>query len=98
MLSKLCYENSRDFPTHPIKYSYMLIKKGENIKAAAIGYKIRTVSKFLTTQYHEKPQALQESSGYFEKLTRMFIANLLGFNRTHIGHHYTPDQLTYHIL
>lgn len=98
MLSMLCYENSKDLSTHPIKYSYMLIKKGENIIAVEIGCEISTISKFLTTQYHEKPQALQESSGYFEKLTRMFIANLLGFNRTHIGHHYTPDQLTYHIL
>lgn len=98
MLSKLCDESSKDLSTHPIKYSYMPILNGENIIAVEIGCEISTISKFLTTQYYEKPQALQKSSGYFEKPTRMFIANLLGFNRTHIGHHNTPDQLIYHIL
>ena len=98
MMSKLCYENSKDLSTHPIKYNYMPIQKGENIIAVEISCEISTISKFLTTQYYEKPQALQKSSGYFEKPTSMFIANLLGFNRTHIGHHNTPDQLIYHIL
>ncbi len=26
MLSKLCYENSKDLSTHPAEYSYMLLK------------------------------------------------------------------------
>lgn len=53
MLSKLCYENSKDLSTHPINYSYMPIQKGENIIAVEIGCEIRTISKFLTTQYHD---------------------------------------------
>lgn len=53
MLSKLCYESSKDLSTHPIKYSYMPILKGENIIAVEIGCEIITISKFLTTQYHD---------------------------------------------
>lgn len=53
MLSKLCYENSKDLSTHPINYSYMAIQKGENIIAVEIGCEISTISKFLTTQYHD---------------------------------------------
>lgn len=46
MLSKLCYESSKDLSTHPIKYSYMAILKGENIIAVEIGCEISTISKF----------------------------------------------------
>lgn len=53
MLSKLCDESSKDLSTHPIKYSYMAILKGENIIAVEIGCEISTTSKFLTTQYHD---------------------------------------------
>lgn len=53
MLSKLCDESSMDLSTHPIKYSYMPILKGENIIAVEIGCEISTISKFLTTQYHD---------------------------------------------
>ena len=53
MLSKLCYESSKDLSTHPIKYSYMPIQKGENIIAVEISCEISTISKFLTTQYHD---------------------------------------------
>jgi len=53
MLSKLCYENSKDLSTHPIKYNYMPIQKSENIIAVEISCEISTISKFLTTQYHD---------------------------------------------
>ena len=53
MLSKLCDESSKDLSTHPIKYSYMPILNGENIIAVEIGCEISTISKFLTTQYHD---------------------------------------------
>lgn len=53
MLSKLCYESSKDLSTHPINYSYMAIQKGENIIAVEIGCEISTISKFLTTQYYD---------------------------------------------
>lgn len=53
MLSKLCDESSKDLSTHPIKYSYMPILKGENIITVEIGCEISTISKFLTTQYHD---------------------------------------------
>ena len=53
MLSKLCDESSKDLSTHPIKYSYMPILKGENIIAVEICCEISTISKFLTTQYHD---------------------------------------------
>ena len=53
MLSKLCDESSKDLSTHPIKYSYMPILKGANIITVEIGCEISTISKFLTTQYHD---------------------------------------------
>ena len=53
MLYKLCYESSKDLSTHPTNYIYMPIQKGENIIAVEISYKISTISKFLTTQYHD---------------------------------------------
>lgn len=53
MLPKLCYENSKDLSTHPIKYNYMPIQKGGNIIAVEISCEISTISKFLTTQYHD---------------------------------------------
>lgn len=53
MLPKLYQRNSRGFSTHPIKYNYMPIQKGENIIAVEISCEISTISKLLTTQYHD---------------------------------------------
>ena len=53
MLYKLCYESSKDLSTHPTNYIYMPIQKGENIIAVEISCEISTISKFLTTQYHD---------------------------------------------
>lgn len=53
MLSKLYLGNSRGLSTHPIKYNYMPIQKGENIIAVEISCEISSISKFLTTQYHD---------------------------------------------